>query len=68
MNQTSSKRRLALLPLLAALVLAGCATSASIDPSSLPAAPPAFKENANTAVSSNASASAASTPAQGQGL
>lgn len=67
MNQTSSKRRLALLPLLAALVLAGCATSASIDPSSLPAAPTAFKENAASAASSRASATSASTPAQAQG-
>lgn len=48
MNHTSSKLRTALLPLLAALVLAGCATSASVDPSSIPAAPAAYKENAGT--------------------
>jgi multidrug efflux system outer membrane protein len=68
MNQTSSKRRLALLPLLAALVLAGCATGAAIDASSLPATPTAFKENAGAAVSLNASANASGTPAQAQGL
>ena len=33
-----------LLPLLTALVIAGCATVPEIDPSSLPAAPAAFKE------------------------
>ncbi|WP_114971514.1 efflux transporter outer membrane subunit [Rhodoferax ferrireducens] len=68
MNQTSSKRRLALLPLLAALVLAGCATSASIDASSLPAAPTTFKENTAPTASSITSINPASTPAQAQGL
>jgi multidrug efflux system outer membrane protein len=43
MNHTSSGLRSALVPLLAALVLAGCATSTPIDASSLPATPPAFK-------------------------
>lgn len=67
MNKTSSKRRHAsLLPLLAALVLAGCATSASIDPSSLPAAPTSFKESPSKSI--NASESAANTPSQAQGL
>lgn len=46
MNHTPHKPRAALLPLLAALVLAGCATSASIDTTTLPAAPAAFKEGA----------------------
>lgn len=46
MNHAYSKMRLTLLPLLAALLLAGCATSASIDPASLPVAPAAFKETA----------------------
>ncbi|WP_332777213.1 efflux transporter outer membrane subunit [Polaromonas sp.] len=45
MNRTYSRLRTALAPLVAALVLAGCATSASIDPSSLPATPTAFKES-----------------------
>jgi multidrug efflux system outer membrane protein len=62
MNHTSSKLRTALLPLLAALVLAGCATSASVDPASIPAAPAAYKENAGTPV-----ANAAATAAQSQG-
>ena len=68
MNKNSSRPRLALLPLLAALVLSGCATSASIDPSSLPAAPTAFKEDASPGTSINGSVNAASTPAQAQGL
>ncbi|MCY1165963.1 MAG: efflux transporter outer membrane subunit [Pseudomonadota bacterium] len=46
MNKTTSNLRSALAPLVLALLLAGCATSASIDPASLPAAPAAFKENA----------------------
>lgn len=46
MNKPTSKLRSALAPLVLALLLAGCATSASIDPASLPAAPAAFKENA----------------------
>jgi multidrug efflux system outer membrane protein len=48
MNHTYSKLRAPLrsrlLPLAMALVLAGCASSAAIDPSQLPAAPTAFKE------------------------
>lgn len=44
------KPRAALLPLLAALVMAGCATSASIDTTTLPAAPTAFKEGAPMAI------------------
>lgn len=64
MNQAPSTLRIALLPLLAALVLAGCATGASIDPSSLPAAPAAFKEDAGPA----ALASPATTQVQAQGL
>lgn len=64
MNHTSSKLRTALLPLLAALVLAGCATSASVDPASIPAAPAAYKENAATA--STASATTTTAP-QSQG-
>ncbi len=68
MNQTPSRRRVALLSLLAALALTGCATGASIDPSSLPAAPTAFKENAGPAVSINASANAMTPPVQAQGL
>jgi multidrug efflux system outer membrane protein len=43
MNHTSSRLRQVLVPLLAALVLAGCATSTPVDSSSLPATPPAFK-------------------------
>ncbi len=46
MNRIYSKARLSLLPLLAALVLAGCATSASIDNSNLPVTPAAFREKA----------------------
>ncbi len=50
MNQTDSKLstplRASLLPLVLALVLAGCASPATIDPSQLPAAPTAFKESA----------------------
>jgi multidrug efflux system outer membrane protein len=60
MNHTYSKLRTPLrsrlLPLAMALVLAGCASSAAIDPSQLPAAPLAFKEAAM--------ASAATTAAQ----
>jgi multidrug efflux system outer membrane protein len=44
MNHIHSRLRAALVPLLAALVLAGCATSTPVDSSSLPATPPAFKE------------------------
>ena len=62
MNHTSSKLRTALLPLLAALVLAGCATSASVDPSSIPAAPAAYQETAGTPA-----AKAVATAPQSQG-
>jgi len=58
MNHTSTKLRSALLPLLAALVLAGCATSASVDPASIPAAPAAYKENAGTPTATAATAAA----------
>ncbi len=47
MNQTYSKLRTSLAPLVMALVLAGCATSAVVDTSNVPAAPTAFKESAN---------------------
>lgn len=53
MNRAYSTLRLSLAPLVAALVLAGCATSASIDASSLPKAPQAFKENASQAAAAN---------------
>lgn len=43
MNHTSSRLRSALVPLLAALVLAGCATPAVVDPASLPTTPPVFR-------------------------
>ena len=43
MNHRSSRLRNALVPLLAALVLAGCATPAAVDPASLPLTPPAFR-------------------------
>ena len=56
MNRTTSKLRTALLPLLAALVLAGCATSASVDPASIPAAPVAYKENAAAVTTAAATA------------
>lgn len=46
MNHRYSKTRLTLLPLLAALLLAGCATSASVDPTRLPVTPAVFKEAA----------------------
>lgn len=51
-----------LLPLVAALILAGCATGAAIDPASLPKAPAAFKENQGTL-----STQAVSAPVQSQG-
>lgn len=41
---TSSLKRFAIAPLLAALVLAGCASVPAIDASQLPATPAAFKE------------------------
>lgn len=46
MNHTYSKLRTRLAPLVMALVLAGCATSAVVDTSNVPAAPTAFKESA----------------------
>ncbi len=53
---------LTLTTLVAALVLAGCATSASIDSSSLPTAPAAYKE---TSSSANAAVTIAQPQAQG---
>ncbi len=65
MNHTYSKLRptlrSSLVPLAMALVLAGCASSAIVDPSQLPAAPTAFKETATAVV-----APAAAPRAQGQ--
>src|SRR5260221_11065703 len=44
-NKTSSRRfSAALVPLVAALMIAGCATSANFAPTAAPAAPAAFKE------------------------
>lgn len=63
MKHMTSKVRLTLVPLFAALVLAGCASSASIDSSSLPATPMAFKESRGQV----ASAVPASPEAQAQG-
>lgn len=68
MNQFPLKRHLALLPLLAALVLAGCATGTVIPPSSLPTAPAAFKENGGTVTSTHTPATTVSAPGQTQGL
>ncbi len=53
MNHIHSKFRTSLAPLVTALLLAGCATSAVVDPSSLPLTPAAFKENANLALQSS---------------
>src|SRR5439155_12618777 len=64
MNRLSLKLRIALAPLVMALVLAGCATSASINPASLPATPTAFKESKGPA----ASAAPVAAEAQSQGL
>ncbi len=55
MNHTYSKLQTRLAPLVMALVLAGCATSAVVDTSNVPAAPTAFKESA-TAVSTTPTA------------
>lgn len=55
MNQTYSRLQTRLAPLVMALVLAGCATSAVVDTSNVPAAPTAFKESAN-AVTTNPTA------------
>lgn len=55
MNHTYSKLRTRLAPLVMAFVLAGCATSAVVDTSNVPAAPTAFKESAS-AVSANPTA------------
>ncbi len=54
MNHTYSILRTASVPLAMALVLAGCASSTVIDPSQLPAAPTAFKENATAVPSTTA--------------
>src|SRR3990167_6143883 len=62
MNHTYSKLRAplrsSLLPLAVALVLAGCASSAIVDTSQVPAAPAAFKE-VTTAVTVSTAASQA---------
>ena len=67
MNKFPSNRHLALVPLLAALVLAGCATGPAILPASLPITPTVFKEAAGPATSIHSSATVATSPAQGQG-
>ena len=68
MNITTNRRhskpqkpRLALLASLAALLIAGCATSASIDTASMPATPTAFKETPATGA-----AASMALPAQGR--
>ncbi|MES2401180.1 MAG: efflux transporter outer membrane subunit [Pseudomonadota bacterium] len=61
MNHTYSKLHTRLAPLVMALVLAGCATSAAVDTSNVPVAPIAFKESA-------AAASTTPTAPQVQGL
>ncbi|MDB5963910.1 MAG: transporter [Polaromonas sp.] len=58
MNRTASLLRTAWLPLVAALVLAGCATSASIDPAPLPVSPAAYKENAASTTTATATVAA----------
>nr|WP_295785880.1 efflux transporter outer membrane subunit [Rhodoferax sp.] len=64
MNRTYSTPRTALVPLAIALVLAGCASSAIVDTSQVPAVPTAFKESAPAGAPS---ASTAAIPqAQGQ--
>ncbi len=55
MDHTFSKLQTRLAPLVIALVLAGCATSAVVDTSNVPAAPTSFKESA-AAVSANPTA------------
>lgn len=65
MNRTYSGLRSALVPLLAALVLAGCATPASVDPVRLPATPPAFRDQDPSRVLATAPAGAQA-PAQGR--
>lgn len=55
MNQFPSNRHLALVPLLAGLVLAGCATGTVIQTSDLPTAPTVFKENSGINLSANIS-------------
>jgi len=55
MNHTYSTLRMALVPLALALVLAGCASSAIVDTSQVPAAPTAFKENATAVPSTTVS-------------
>jgi multidrug efflux system outer membrane protein len=64
MNHTHFRLRTVLVPLLAALVLAGCATSTAIDASSLPTTPPAFKEQDASRV---LAAAPAGTEAQARG-
>ncbi|MGH8847461.1 MAG: efflux transporter outer membrane subunit, partial [Polaromonas sp.] len=54
MNRIYPKVRMALAPLLAAMVLAGCASSPAIDASRLPATPAAFKESPTAAASPQA--------------
>jgi multidrug efflux system outer membrane protein len=58
--------RPALAPLLAALVLAGCATSPAVDPQAIAAAPAAFKETAasNSANTGNTGTWIKATPAE----
>jgi multidrug efflux system outer membrane protein len=62
MKHTFPRLRNALVPLLAALLLAGCATPAAVDPARLPATPPAFKEQDPSRVLATAPA-----PAEAQG-
>ena len=54
MNRIYPKVRMALAPLLAAMVLAGCASSPAIDASRLPATPAAFREGTAAAASPQA--------------
>ncbi|MGH8803713.1 MAG: efflux transporter outer membrane subunit [Polaromonas sp.] len=54
MNRIYPKVRMALAPLLAAMVLAGCASSPAIDASRLPATPAAFRESPAAAASPQA--------------
>ncbi|RYF37067.1 MAG: efflux transporter outer membrane subunit, partial [Comamonadaceae bacterium] len=55
----------ALVPLVAALLLAGCATSTAIDPARLPSAPAAFKEAGPSSVLPLATVAPAASPSQG---
>jgi len=56
-NTSFGLARRALTPLLAALVLAGCASSSAISPSQLPATPAAFKEGKTLQTAQAAAAS-----------